>query len=465
MYLFSSMGITLVGFFATMFYAHWVGPDVLGVYFVFLSVFNILCVFMDLGVNYASTNLMCQGKDPDTYFSANAGIHILLFSVTIFGLLIIHTFFPVVESADLLILLIVSAALMTGLSITNVAITASNRLGLAATATLLNNVSKIVIQVIAVLLGYQVYGLIGGMIAGLLIQVIIEAKYIDYHLKRFSISEVRQVFSYSNWAFLATTGTVLFDNLNPLIIGYFMSVADVGVFGVCWTFSFFALFVSTALCSTLYVKVSRWQAAGNSSAIAVSLSKAITYSLIFAVPILAGSLVVGGHLLYYLYGATFTIGATALVIIIGMRVVQSISQLYSNYLIATDHAREAVYGVAAGITVNIALTVILVPLFGLPGAAAASLVNILINLCVARKYLGKFIAVSLEVQSLKNIALATAAMMAVLVPVALMINTASLILTALMILIGGIIYFSVLLLLDSPLRDDALRLLKIRWFA
>ncbi|MGD1004244.1 MAG: oligosaccharide flippase family protein [Methanoregulaceae archaeon] len=465
MYLFSSMGITMVGFFATMFYAHWVGAKVLGIYFLFLSVFNILCVFMDLGVNYASINLMCRGKDTDSYFSANLVIHLVLFGITVAGLLLFHEYFSVIQTTDLLLLLIIAAGLMTLLSITSVAISASNRLGLAASLTFLNNVTRIGFQVVAVFLGFQVYGLIGGLIAGLLLQALIELKYIDYHVRKFDFSQVKQIFSYSNWAFLATTGTVLFDNLNPLIIGYFMSFSDVGVFGVCWTFSFFALFVSTALCNSLYVKVSRWHSSGDRNAIALSLSRATTYSMIFAIPILVGSLFLGSQLLYYLYGASFMIGATALVIIIGMRVVQSVLQLYSNFLLATDHARQAVYGVASGIVVNIMLTITLVPLIGLSGAAVASLANIIINTAVAYKYLGGVIPISIETKPLKHIALATGVMMIPLFLINLITVSHNLFQTAMMVLGGAVIYFVVLLLIDHQLRNDALMITKIRWWS
>ena len=44
MYLISSLGITLAGFFATIFYAHWVGAEILGEYFYFFPIlaFHVL---------------------------------------------------------------------------------------------------------------------------------------------------------------------------------------------------------------------------------------------------------------------------------------------------------------------------------------------------------------------------------------------------------------------------------------
>jgi hypothetical protein len=41
----------------------------------------------------------------------------------------------------------------------------------------------------------------------------------------------------------------------------------------------------------------------------------------------------------------------------------------------------------------------------------------------------------------------------------------SFILTGTMVLVGAVIYFAVLLKLDTPLREDAFRMLKIKWIA
>jgi peptidoglycan biosynthesis protein MviN/MurJ (putative lipid II flippase) len=73
------------------------------------------------------------------------------------------------------------------------AIGASNRLGLAASTTLINNITRIGIQVFTVFLGFEVYGLIGGLIAGIIAQLIIDFHYIDYHLKRFEWAHIKGI--------------------------------------------------------------------------------------------------------------------------------------------------------------------------------------------------------------------------------------------------------------------------------
>jgi len=465
MYFISSLGITFAGFFATIFYAHWVGAEILGEYFLFLSYFSISCLITDFGVTYAGTQRICEGKDPHRFFTASLALRLGIFFLLTMGLILFQNRFADLNQAGLFWLLIIVVGIATLQTTLGMAISASNRLGLAASTTLINNIVRIIIQVIAVFLGYQVYGLVGGLVAGILLEMILQLKFIDYHLERFGWTHIKSIFSFSGWIFLTTAGNVLFDYANLIIIGNFLPVSDVGIFGVCWTFSFLALFVSTALCNTLYVKVSRWNIAGDRDTISTSLSRATTYALIFALPMLAGGIILGERLLFYLYGASFTVGATALIIIIAARIFQSIYQLYSNYLMATDHVRMAFYGVGIGITVNLILSILLVPILGITGAAISSLVNMIISSIIGRHFLRQIIPIILEISPVKHIVIATAIMTLALLIINIFPISKSLILTVAMVLAGAVIYFAVLLKLDTSIQDDVIRLLKIKWIA
>ena len=278
MYLVSSTGITLVGFLATIFYAHWVGADILGQYFLFLSYFAIAGLFTDLGIGYAAIYRICEGKDQDAYYTTCLVFRLLLWLIVAVVLLVFSNHLGTLDQAGLLWVLIAVLGISTLASCLGTAIGASNRLGLAASVSLIQNISQIVIQVIAVFLGFQGVRPDWRPCRGVVTEIVIFVKYVDYHLTQFHWSHVKRIFSFSSWAFLSTTCTTLFDNANLLIIAYFLTISDVGIFGICWTFSVFALFISTALCNTLFVKVSRWKAAGDVNAITIALSRATSYA-------------------------------------------------------------------------------------------------------------------------------------------------------------------------------------------
>lgn len=465
LYLVSSLMITLIGFLATIFYAHWIGANILGIYFVFVSAFNVLSVISDFGIGNAGLQRLCDGKDPHRIFSAIVGMKVTIYLIMVIGLLICQDYFSDISHAGLFWVLLIVTGIAMVQGILGTAVAARNRLGLAATATLINNVVRIIFQVISVFLGFAAYGLIGGLIAGIIVELFIELRYLDYHLTRFTWTQISSIFSSSNWVFLSTIGTSLFENANLLIIAYFLPVSDVGIFGVCWTFSVFALFVSTALCNTLFVKVSRWHAQGDIQTITRSLSRATTYSLVFALPMFVGGLLLGPNLLYYLYGASFAAGATALVTIILMRVFQSVSQLYSNYLIATDHAKHSFCGMGIGSCISVLLAIILVPVVGITGAAIASLVNIFCCILIFRYFLHRIIPIEFEIQPIIHILISTIIMGISLYILQQIPLPQSYILLGVLVLIGSGIYFAVLFRLNKQIWIDFTTTLNIPWIS
>lgn len=77
------------------------------------------------------------------------------------------------------------------------------------------------------------------------------------------------------------------------------------------------------------------------------------------------------HLYLDLFGASFQMGATALVILALGQFVNAAAGPSGNVLIMTGQERIAVRGVAAGLLANIVLAVALVPPLGVTGGAIA----------------------------------------------------------------------------------------------
>ena len=189
----------------------------------------------------------------------------------------------------------------------------------------------------------------------------------------------------------------------------------------------------------------------------------MSYALILAIPMLIGGIILGRDLLYYLYGSSFAVGATALVIIIGARVVQSIFQIYSNFLMATDNVKHQFFGLATGIGMGLILAVILVPLIGLPGAAIASLVNVVVSTFICRHYLARIIPIRGERPIIRDIFISAGVMTVVLLLADLVPVKQGVLWTGAMVALGGVVYLAILFLLNAKLRDDIFKIIRIQW--
>jgi O-antigen/teichoic acid export membrane protein len=463
MYLFSSVAVTFLGFLATMFYAHWAGAEVLGAYILFLSYMGILTVFSDSGIGSAGIKRISEGKDPDAFFSASLVLRLLIYGVIVIFFLVLRERFADLNNTGLLpvLLLVVLVAIIN--SQVSMAIGGRNRLGLAATGSFANSLVRISTQVIGVFLGYAIWGLVGGIVAGLILEILIESRYVDLALTRFTWDHIRSIFSYSVWAFLIASGNMVFEYVANIVIAYYLTIEAVGVYGVCWTFSSAAIFVTAALSNTLFVKVSRWMGSGDTTIVSDTLARACSYSLIFSLPIFVGGILLGDKLLYYLYSATFATGAIPLGILIGMRVVQSVQQLLFIYLMAMDRARQAFVVMAGASVANLVLDLILIPTYGLAGAAAAALVTVAMSGAFAYIQVTRVIPVRVEHDTLSHVALALVAMTIVVFGLTRIPFPMTAAVPLGIVGAGALVYFGVLLKLDAKLREEALRTLKIRW--
>jgi O-antigen/teichoic acid export membrane protein len=93
--------------------------------------------------------------------------------------------------------------------------------------------------------------------------------------------------------------------------------------------------------SVLYPKISNWGAQGQITEIEHSLARAWTYSLFLAIPTCIGGWILGDKLLYYLYGASFISGASALFFLLLVQIVNVFMFLGTMSLTALNQPKKA----------------------------------------------------------------------------------------------------------------------------
>ena len=100
------------------------------------------------------------------------------------------------------------------------------------------------------------------------------------------------------------------------LLDYYVPSTDVSVYRIAFQLTSPATFTTVALQTTLYPKISRWHADGALDRVTLSLARAVTYSLLLAVPVAVGGWILGDRLLYFFYGAGFAAGAPALAVLL-----------------------------------------------------------------------------------------------------------------------------------------------------
>jgi O-antigen/teichoic acid export membrane protein len=454
----STISLTIVGFVSTIYFAHSLGPAPLGAYFLFLAYFGIFNLVGDGGFGGAAVKRISEGKEPDEYFSAFFFIRIALLAVSVTALLWAEPFLKDVTSSGIFFWLILALIVSVFSSSTGIGIYGSGKVGIYQISNFLDAFLRTLFQITAVFFGFGVAGLTGGFVVGLIAGGIANFWSLDLKLVRFRLSHLKNLSSFSFWIFLTASGTLVFCYADTILIGYFMSNADVGIYRTAFQLTSVATFTTLAFHTVLYPNISTWGAQEKVTEIETSLARAFTYSLLLAIPACVGGWILGERLLYYLYGASFVAGTSAFFFLLLVQVVNVFMFLGTMSLNALNHPKDAFWITVIAAIANILLDIVLIPVLGITGAAVATLIAMTLNALGALFLLSRIISIKFEYKPLKNILYASGCMGIFLICIhfAIPLSTVAVVMTV--VIIGAGIYLMVLFKLDQEIHDELKKL-------
>jgi O-antigen/teichoic acid export membrane protein len=326
--------------------------------------------------------------------------------------------------------------------------------GLQQLSSLINNTLKVVFQIGFIIAGFGFAGLAGGFILGILAAAICNWHFLTLGFARFTLGHIKSLYRFAFWLFLAGIATVLYANIDTLILTIFLSPSDIGIYRTVFQLTTLATIASTALYIVLFPKISFWYACGKKDVIGSALKTAFTYSLMLAVPVCVGGMVLSDRLLYFLYGPEFVKGTGALIILLVSQIFSVFMYLQIMCLNATNKPMESCKAMCIAIIINIFLDIVLIPHFGLVGAAIAAFFAVIVNVFISYKALSLYIHPGLDAKALRNILIASGVMGGALLYLRLFIPFFHVMILLTAVFFGALLYFVVLLKLDPSFRSE-----------
>jgi len=443
-----------LGFISTIYFAHTLGAGVLGAYFLFMAYLGIISIVTDGGFGGAAIKRISEGVDQNEYLSAFFAVRSLFVVLAVLTLILFRNYFVDLNVSGVFIWLLLALIVSIFSGTVSYGVAGCGKMGIFSTCRFIGEISRILLQTIAVFFGFGIAGMAGGLVAGLVVATTIEWRFFNLRLVNFGKRHLKSLSTFSFWLFLTSSGVMLYSYSDTIMIGYFLGNADVGVYRVIFQFSAVAMFIANSLNATLWPKVSRWGKDGEIGLIEKSLSRAFSYALVLAVPILAGGILLGDKLLYFFYGAEFAKGYSTLVLLLVVQMISVFQMFLLMYLNALNLQKEAFKVTAVASIANIAFNFMLIPLIGIAGAAVATFVTMMLNSVLARQLLSKMIKIELENNSIFNILKASAIMSVFIIVYRMFVPLSSVWLATLPVIFGGIIYGIMVLKLDRKIYDE-----------
>jgi len=167
---------------------------------------------------------------------------------------------------------------------------------------------------------------------------------------------------------------IIMGYLDVLMLSYFYSVAAAGIYDVAIKYSSLATITLIAINAYLMPKVSRHFYTNEEKELRQKVRQSSLLILILTVPPLIFIFAAAGPLLGF-YGDDFVFGGTALRILVIAQIISSISGSVAVLLQMTGNEKVFQRIFLGAFAINVALNTLLIPGFGMNGAAIATLIS------------------------------------------------------------------------------------------
>lgn len=170
-----------------------------------------------------------------------------------------------------------------------------------------------------------------------------------------------------------------------IVLGLFWNAEDVGIYRVAVTGATTVVFALTAVNAVVAPQLARLHGLGDHSGLQKLVTSSARMGLLFAAPVFLLILVWGGKLLEMFFGAEFVAAYPALITLGAAQLVNATIGPVGVVLNMTGHERDTARAVGISALVNIGLNLVLIPLMGITGAAAATALSVVIWNVIMRR--------------------------------------------------------------------------------
>lgn len=449
----SKIIVQIISFLSMIYFARVLGSSQLGSYFLLVSLAGMFGLLTNLGMNIATEKRLSEGN--------NSGE--LLTSVTVIKLsiiLFISSFIIIFRRSinnyigeELAIFLIIIIFLKSYSSFLNNVLKGELRVGETAETTLGNKISFAVIGLILVSAGFNIIGLVLALITGYLVRLIWLFKKIDTQFGRITKEAIMSIYDYAKNSFIPTISYFIHSWMDILIIGFFLTSSAVGAYEIAWQITAVALIATHAVSKTIFPQISEWHTNGEMKKIEQVIPDALVPALFFVIPAFFGTFLLSDEILGLLYGPEFTIASSALIILMGGKIIRSIRYVVGNVLYGIDRPDLNSRAAIVDIITNFILNIILIWQFGLIGAAIGTVMALALGTMMRTYYLSNILTIRFPYKKTAWCIISAMVMGVAIIFFKLHIEVNSIVVLVTVVLLGALCYFAITMIY-TPLRKD-----------
>lgn len=384
----------LTGLITIVFLARFLKPELFGLYSLSLSTVGVISIFSDLGIKSAATRYIADAMKTENYELASGylwfliKLKIFLTSLVAFLLYIIADPIAFIFDKPISVLLKLLSIYLVFTSFTSLLVGVANAMN-DFKADFINyaisGISKLVLTVFLVVLGLSLLGAIFAVVlsatmAFILILYYILKKYKKIFMNRKKVKSKR-IIRFIFYTALLSIPAVIFANVDIVMIGYFLNAEDVAYYraGFSIISAILSLISIPAVLMPIFVKL-------EGEDFTRAFLRAFKYSSALCIPAALGLVLIAENLLLFAYGEDYHAGLSAMQILC-LLLISPVFAIYGSVFSSKEKPELNFYPLMFAMVLNVALNYLIIPNFGISGAAIATVVSNILSWSI-QAYIG-----------------------------------------------------------------------------
>lgn len=387
---------SIIGFLATIYITRTLGSSVFGEYMLVIAVVIWLQVIGVLGIENAVTKRLSETGESDSYFTAGVGLVMVTFLLISVAVLVFAA--PLNDYIGEPVAVYIPLMLLAGMAFTFAAavLRGQHKVHVAALLQPVDRTLRSTLQILAVFLSLGLLGLLAGYVVAATVASLVGIYYISVQYERPERHHVESIISYAQYAWLGKLSSRAFSSMDTLVLGVFVTSSFVGYYEAAWNLASMLALFGVAVSRALFPEISRVASDGDPEQVGALVTDGLSYTGLFLIPGLVGSLLVG-DLVLRAYGNEFQQAMTVLVILVAARLVHGYGNQFINGLNGVDRPDLAFRVTAVFLVTNVSLNLGLVAMLGWTGAALATAFSAVLTTILAYQTFTRVVAVELPI--------------------------------------------------------------------
>lgn len=366
-----------------------------GIFSYALGLAGFFTIFADIGVSSIMTREIAK-KPSETsgYFATSFWIKNVLLLGTILAIVFVAPYFSKIDDATSLIPFVALLVIFDNFrEFINAFFRAKEKMELEALVNISMNIAITVIGFVilyftqtakAITIAY-----VGSAGFGLLVAAVMTRNELLGTVRNFNEKFVKPILK-SAWpmAILSLLGIFMF-NLDIVMLGWFRSAEEIGQYSAAQRIVYILFMLPAIISNSIFPSLSKSAGENDKSKVSRIMEKSVSLSLFLAIPITVGGIVLGGPIMDLIYGSEYFAGALVFQILILTVLINFPSSMALNLIMVYDRQRKMANYVIVTSAINFVLNLVLIPKFGIAGAAIATLVAHLIYRSLAWRMIKK----------------------------------------------------------------------------